>query len=50
MEKAAICCTASVAYWHETDMPMQSPDVGCWGMSGPVPDAVRLPKMTHKPL
>ena len=28
-------------------MPLQALDVGCWGMSGPVPDAIRLLKMTH---
>jgi hypothetical protein len=26
---------AEVRFWHETDMSMQSPHVGCWGINGP---------------
>jgi len=33
--------------WQETDVSIQSSQVGCRGMSGPDPDTVRLPKMTH---
>src|SRR5258708_30649916 len=29
------CQPGAVHTWHETDMPMQSPHVGCWGINGP---------------
>jgi hypothetical protein len=38
---------AHVAYWHETDMALQSPLVRCRGTSGLSPEAVRLPKLTN---
>ena len=42
-------CAAKLAtspIWHETDMPMQSPHVGCWEINGPGWDAARSLKMT----
>jgi hypothetical protein len=41
------CQTGAVHTWHETDMPLRSPDVRCWEMNGPNSDAVRGLKMTH---
>jgi hypothetical protein len=26
-------CTRNFRDWHETDMPLRSPDVRCWGMN-----------------
>ena len=35
VEDLSVEAFADVAHWHETDMPMRSPHVGCWGINGP---------------
>jgi hypothetical protein len=37
---------ANVGFWHETDMPMQSPFVRCWGNNRPSSVAARRPSLT----
>src|SRR6202011_3566577 len=33
---------SDVAYWHKTDLPMQSPHVRCWGNNGSRISVLRL--------